>query len=61
MEPLIITIGVYLCVTNIYDYVAFSAKHRDTQYQITALSAEVSTLRTKIGYLTDEIRTLAKK
>lgn len=55
MEPLIITIGIYLCLTIMYDYVSFSAKHSETQDKLRVLSAEVSSLHTKIDYLTDEI------
>lgn len=57
MEPLtLLTImaGVSWC-SNIYDYVAFSRKHRETQEQIAYLKGEISSLNRSIGYMTHEI------
>ena len=41
--------------TNIYDYVVFSSKHRQTQDQIKQLKGEISTLNTRLGYMSQEI------
>lgn len=57
MEPLtllIIMAGVSWG-SNMYDYVAFSRKHRETQEQIAHLKAEISSLNTAIGYMTHEM------
>ena len=58
MEPLtILTImaGVS-CVNNIYDYITFSNKHRETQLEIKYLKEEILSLNIGICHMTNEIR-----
>jgi hypothetical protein len=57
MEP-IAFLTVMACAswfTNIYDYVVFSYKHRQTQDQVRHLKGEMSTLNTRLGYMSQEI------
>jgi hypothetical protein len=58
MEPLtILTIMAGVSwVSNLYDYIAFSSKHRETQEQVKYLKGEISSLNRTLGYMTNEIR-----
>ena len=58
MEPLTfltIMAGVSW-VSNVYDYIAFSGKHRETQEEIKNLRGEVSSINRNLVYMTNEIR-----
>lgn len=41
---------------NIYDYVVFSRKHRETQEEIKKLRGEISSINRNLVYMTNEIR-----
>lgn len=58
MEPLtILTIMAGLsCANNIYDYIAFTNKHRETQLEIKYLKEEILSLNIGICHMTNEIR-----
>ena len=43
-------------VNNVYDYVVFTRKHRETQEEIKNLRGEVSSINRNLVYMTNEIR-----
>jgi len=57
MEPLsfLTIMAVTSWITNIYDYISFSNKHDKTREEIKYLKGEISTLSTRLSYMTQEI------
>lgn len=45
-----------LWVSNLWDYIVFSTKHRETQTHVNALNNEVSSLTNIIHKLSNEVR-----
>ena len=43
-------------VNNVYDYVVFSIRHRQTQEKIKYLQNEISSLNRSLDYMRNEIR-----
>lgn len=41
---------------NVYDYIVFTIRHRETQHEIKYLKEEISSLNRSLGYITNEIR-----
>ena len=58
MDPLsVLTIMAGVAwINNIYDYVVFSHKHRETQDEIKHLQGEISSLNSNLGYMAIEVR-----
>ena len=45
-----------LWVSNLWDYIVFSTKHRETQSHVNALNHEISSLTHIINNLSNEVR-----
>jgi hypothetical protein len=58
MEPLTIVAIMFglSCANNIYDYIAFTNKHRETQLEIKYLKEEILSLNNCICNMRNEIR-----
>lgn len=58
MEPMtFLTIMAGIAwINNVYDYVSFSYKHHKTQEELKNVKGELSSLKTSIDYMRQEIR-----